>query len=133
MNVIRFLSLCAIVGIFVLLLGTINLPPSNHEALAAVEAGGMVLGFPFGGKVLAIRPCNTGFLVTITPLRPFFLVEVMWTPATVGFLYNLKAPPVPSQWILGRAQGFLTCVVGKVPVGGGPIITFYGSSIPSPK
>lgn len=139
MNIIRFLTLCAAVGSFVLVLGTLELPPKPQQALAAAPLAGTALGFPFGGKVLVSVPCFIGtsppyaFLLTVRPTGPFYIPFLMWTPATIGFLYNLKAPPIPLQWIIGRAQGFLPCVAGIAKIGGGPIITFYGSSIPSPK
>lgn len=157
MNVIRFLTLCAVVGSFVLVAGTLELPQKPQQALAAaagagaavttgtgaaeggVSGGAKVIGWPFGGKVLVSIPCFIGtsppyaFLLTVRPTGPFYIPFLMWTPATVGFLYNLKAPPIPLQWIIGRAQGFLPCIAGIAKIGGGPIITFYGSSIPSPK
>lgn len=132
MNVIRFLSLCAVVGVLVLLMGTVEFTLKPRPALAAASVLSAPTGLPFGAFVLAIEPCNTGFLLTVFPTGPTYYPFLMWTPASFGFLYNLKAPPVPGQWITGRAVGFLPCLVGNVPIGGGPAIFFYGSGLPVP-
>lgn len=84
-------------------------------------------GLPFGGQVTSIIRCNQGMLVYLKPAGSS-PPSVMWINPSPLYRYNMAAPPHPGQYLLGMLGGAAVCVVGKIPVGGGPTIQFYGSS-----
>jgi hypothetical protein len=84
---------------------------------------------PMGGLVTFLRPCNTGYLITVINPGLIGSGEYMWTPGTLSFLYG---PPLIGEWVLGMTDVPLPCFIGTVLYGYGQRITFMGSSIPLP-
>jgi hypothetical protein len=84
---------------------------------------------PMGGLVVFMRPCNTGYLITVVNPGVIGSGEFMWTPGTISFLYG---PPVLHEWVLGTTDVPLPCFVGPVLYGFGQRITFMGTSLPLP-
>ncbi len=88
---------------------------------------------PVGGFVTLIRPCNTGYLLTVVNPLGVGSGEYMWTPGTVSFLFG---PPILHTWVLGMTDAILPCFVGATPpilIGVGQRITFHGTSLPYAK
>lgn len=80
---------------------------------------------PVGGFVTAVRPCNTGYLITVVNPAGLGSGEFMWTPGTLDYLWG---PPIFHRWVLGMTDVPLACVVGHVLIGFGQRITFDGTS-----
>ena len=76
------------------------------------------LGFSFGGRILSVIPCVSGFgpslWVSIKPAG-IFAPTYIWTPATIT---KLVGPPRnPGQQVLGRADIPFVCFIpAKVPI-----------------
>lgn len=84
---------------------------------------------PFGGNVLAVRPCYnfSGFIITLGPPTPG---EYVADAAT--FRYLFQTPYRPGQWLLGLVGSVAVCDVsprrGLQGVSGVRIL-FHGSSL----
>lgn len=84
---------------------------------------GKIPNVPFGGRILFVRPCNTGLLLTIGLPRGG---EYMLMPFSRVYLYGVFSP---GSWTLGLAGPTpVVCVVGKFPVGAGLPILMVGTS-----
>jgi len=82
---------------------------------------------PMGGYVTFVRPCNTGYLITVINPWGIGSGEFMYTPGTISFLYG---PPLIHTWVLGMTDVPLPCFIGTVLYGWGQRITFHGTSLP---
>jgi len=80
---------------------------------------------PFGGKVTAITPCDTGELVYVLTFKG--IIPFMWLTGELPYLNRI--PPHPGQELLGKAAAAeIPCIVGVVPIGMGLPIMFHGDS-----
>ena len=84
---------------------------------------------PVGGYVTFVRPCNSGYLITVINPWGVGSGEFMYTPGTISFLYG---PPRIHTWVLGMTDVPLPCFIGASPpvlIGWGQRITFHGTSL----
>jgi hypothetical protein len=81
----------------------------------------------FGGRVVAIIPCNSGLLVyVLTTLKA--VIPYMWFTGELPF--TMHVPPHPGQQLLGKVGAAVApCILGTVPLGGGLPILYHGSSL----
>ncbi len=83
-------------------------------------------GYPFGGRITSITPCNTGTWITVGPPRP---ASLLWIPG-VSLTYLQGPPRHVGQWVLGMANtASAPCVVGIYVIGYGLIIRQIGTSL----
>lgn len=79
---------------------------------------------PFGGRILVVRPCNTGLLLTVGPPRGG---EYMLLPGSSVYAFGVFKP---ATWVLGLAAALpVVCVLGKIPIGAGLRIIMVGTSL----
>ncbi len=89
------------------------------------EAHAQEIGFPFGGRIIAVTPCINGLMVILGPPTP---MRLMYPIGAVSFPYG--PPRTPGQWILGKAVPGGVCTLGifiHIPTAG--TILFQGSSL----
>lgn len=78
---------------------------------------------PFGGPIIVPTICDEGMHITIGPPTP---MPLMWVPGTVSFAFG--PPSHTGQFLLGMTGGFMICTDFGVPINGGLLILFHGSS-----
>jgi len=108
---LKFWGLTALVLIFLLLFA---------------NAANAQFGTPFGGRILTVTACDSGFWITVGPPVPG---SIMIVPGTIIFPHRVFRI---GAWVLGTTPfgpiAQVPCVVGIVPVGSGYPASVIGTS-----